>query len=146
MPPPRLLECLAVIRWDGKILARAIDVPAATVRGWSRGSEPIPLTVASWLEALAFVHEAAEDGKPATGGAGFGTGLPEGHEHVPVYSYNLLRLLGRGPVALRRLFGSDDEGAVFFLVSRGLATREGDTLVITALGRSVGAVMTADPL
>ena len=87
-----------------------------------------------------------EDGKPATGGAGFGTGLPEGHEHVPVYSYNLLRLLGRGPVALRRLFGSDDEGAVFFLVSRGLATREGDTLVITALGRSVGAVMTADPL
>jgi len=141
MTPARLLECLAVIRWEPKTLARAIDVPAATVRHWSGGSEAIPLKVASWLEALCFVHEAAEDTKPATAGEGFGTEPAGRLEHVPVYSYNLLRLLGRGPVALRRLFGSDDEGAVFFLVSRGLATREGDELVITAQGRSVGSVM-----
>ena len=41
---------------------------------------------------------------------------------------------------LRSLFGSDDEGAVFFLVSRGLATRDADTLRITDAGRAVGSM------
>jgi hypothetical protein len=143
MTPTRLIECLAVIRWKPEILARAIDVPLATVRAWTLGTRDIPLKVASWLEALCFVHEAAEDTKPATGGEGFDTALVGRHEHVPVYSYNLLRRLGSGPVKLRRLFGSDDEGAVFFLVSRGLATREADALVISELGRSVGSVVPA---
>ena len=143
MTPARLLACLAVIRWEPRTLARALDVPVGVVRGWLAGEHDIPLKVASWLEALCFVHEAAEASKPATAGAGFGTGTADRVEHVPVYSYNLLRLLGRGPVALRRLFGSDDEGAVFFLVSRGLAMREADELVITELGRSVGSIVPA---
>ena len=144
MTPLRLIECLTVIRWEDETLARAIDVPVATVRGWTGGEAEIPVKVASWLEALCFVHEAAEETKPATAGEGFGAGQSDALEHVPVYSYNLLRSLGRGPVALRRLFGSDDEGAVFFLVSRGLATREGKELVITPLGRSVGEVTSGD--
>jgi hypothetical protein len=41
---------------------------------------------------------------------------------------------------LKSLFGSDDEGAVFFLVSRGLAAREGDLLMITDAGRGVGSM------
>jgi hypothetical protein len=59
-------------------------------------------------------------------------------EHVPVYSYNLLRSLERGPVMLRALFGTDDEAAVFFVVSRGLAERQGAELVITDAGRQIG--------
>jgi hypothetical protein len=51
-----------------------------------------------------------------------------------------LRELSGAPVPLRRLFGTDDEGAVFFLVSRDLATRSGSDLVITELGRAVGEV------
>jgi hypothetical protein len=63
---------------------------------------------------------------------------PNRLEHVPVYSYNLLRALERGPVALKTLFGTDDEGAVFFLVSRGLAERQGSELTITQEGRKIG--------
>jgi hypothetical protein len=51
-----------------------------------------------------------------------------------------LRNLNQGPVLLKSLFGSDDEGAVFFLVSRGLATREADHLTITEGGRNVGSM------
>jgi hypothetical protein len=38
------------------------------------------------------------------------------------------------------LFGTDDEGAVFFLVTRELAERVGQNLVITRLGKSVGEI------
>ncbi len=63
---------------------------------------------------------------------------PARQEHVPVYSCNLLRTLECGPVQLRSLFGTDDEGAVFFLVSRGLAERRGPELAITETGRQIG--------
>jgi hypothetical protein len=94
--------------------------------------------VAAWLEALCFVHEAAEKTKPSTAGEGFGIGPKR--EFIPVYAYNLLRNLNHAPVLLRTLFGSDDEGAVFFLVSRGLASRDGDHLVIADAGRSIGSM------
>lgn len=138
MKPDRLADCLRTIRWSPEILAQAVDVPLATADSWLSGVEEVPRKVAAWLEALCFVHEAAEATKPATAGVGFDRA--QGREHIPVYSYNLLRNLNQGPVLLRALFGTDDEGAVFFLVSRGLATREGPYLAITDAGRVVGSM------
>jgi len=138
MVPERLSACLKVIRWSQDVLAEAVDVPSKTAGAWLDGSEPIPRKVAAWLEALCFVHEAAEETMPPTAGEGFGE-RPQ-REFVPVYAYNLLRNLHKAPVLLKSLFGSDDEGAVFFLVSRGLAVREGDQLSITERGGMIGSM------
>ncbi len=138
MTPERLRACLETIRWRPETLAEAVDVPTSVVASWLTGREAVPKPIAAWIEALCFVHEAAEDTKPPTTGAGFGSSAQL--EHIPVYAYNLLRSLGRGPVRLERLFGSDDEGAVFFLVSRGLAERFGEELLITDIGRAIGEV------
>jgi len=138
MTPERLADCLRIVRWRKDVLAEALDVPAQTAAGWLEGSEEIPRKVGAWMEALCFVHEAAEQTKPATSGDGFGDNGRQ--EFIPVYAYNLLRNLSQNPVLLRSLFGSDDEGAVFFLVSRGLAFRENEHLVITETGRAVGAM------
>lgn len=120
------------------MLAEAVDVPSQTATAWLAGTETVPRNVSAWIEALCFVHEAAEATIPATAGEGFGNGARR--EFIPVYAYNLLRNLGRGPVPLKSLFGSDDEGAVFFLVSRGLASREEDYLIISEGGRAVGSM------
>jgi hypothetical protein len=138
MTPERLSECLRVVRWSKQVLAEALDVPATLVTIWLAGTEEIPRKVGAWLEALCFVHEAAEETIPATAGEGYGEGPRQ--EFIPVYAYNLLRNLNMAPVLLKSLFGSDDEGAVFFLVSRGLAAREGDLLMITDAGRGVGSM------
>jgi hypothetical protein len=138
MKAERLAECLRTTRWTPDVLAEAIDVPQHTVRSWLEGEEQVPRKVAAWLEALCFIHESAEATKPATAGEGFDQGA--GREHIPVYSYNLLRNLNHGPVPLKTLFGTDDEAAVFFLVSRGLATREDEHLLITDAGRAVGSM------
>ena len=138
MTPERLTECLRIVRWPKDVLAEALDVSTQVASGWLSGTEEIPRKVAAWLEALCFVHEAAEQTKPATAGEGFGDGTRR--EFIPVYAYNLLRNLNQAPVLLRSLFGSDDEGAVFFLVSRGLAFREQEHLVITEAGRAVGSM------
>lgn len=63
-------------------------------------------------------------------------------EHIPVYAYHLLRRLSLGPVAVRTLFGGEDEGAVQFLVSRGLATTagNGELLEITPAGQEIGEI------
>ena len=139
MTPDRLSACLATIRWENITLARAVEVPLLTIEQWLSGSQPIPRAVASWLEALAFLHETAEESKPATAGEGF-VEVRANVEHIPVYAYHLLRRLSTSPIALPSLFGTDDEGAVFFLVSRGLATRIDDNLVITEGGKSIGDV------
>lgn len=138
MTPKRLQECLETIRWDRDVLAQAVDVPSDAVADWLAGTKEVPRKVAAWIEALCFVHEAAEATKPSTVGEGFGSGPRQ--EYIPVYAYNLLRNLNHGPILLRTLFGSDDEGAVFFLVSRGLASREGEHLVIADVGRSIGSM------
>ena len=140
MTPERLDECLRLVRWERDVLAKALDVPSETVIAWTAGTAAIPRKVAAWIEALCFVHEAAEETKPSTAGEGFGGGPRR--EHIPVYAYNLLRNLNHAPVLLRTLFGSDDEGAVFFLVSRGLASREAEYLLITDAGRAVGSMTT----
>lgn len=138
MTPDRLTECLRLVRWHKNVLAEAIDVPSETVTAWLTGTDQIPRKVAAWIEALCFVHEAAEESMPATAGGGFGDGPKQ--EYIPIYAYNLLRSLGQSSVALKSLFGSDDEGAVFFLVSRGLAAREDGQLLITDEGRAVGSM------
>ena len=118
MTTERLAVCPHVIRWNGATLAEALDVPLPVAGQWLAGTDLLPPKAATWIEALCFVHEAAESSKPATAGAGFNGDLLR-PEHVPVYSYHLLRAPGEGPVPLGRLFGTSDEGAVFFLVSRG---------------------------
>jgi len=138
MSPERLGECLRLVRWQRDVLAEALDVPSELVASWATGTKEIPRKVGAWIEALCFVHEAAEETIPSTAGEGYGDGPQE--EFIPVYAYNLLRSLNNGRVRLRSLFGSDDEGAVFFLVSRGLAMREQDDLVITDVGRRVGVM------
>ncbi|RYE08090.1 MAG: hypothetical protein EOP22_14900 [Hyphomicrobiales bacterium] len=138
MTPERLSECLRLVRWDQDTLAQAVDVPSLSVTAWIAGTEVVPRKLAAWIEALCFVHEAAEETKPFTSGEGFGDGPRQ--EFIPVYAYNLLRSLHGGKVALRTLFGTDDEGAVYFLVSRDLAVREGGHLMITDAGRAVGSM------
>jgi hypothetical protein len=138
MTPDRLAECLGIIRWSPEVLAHAVDVPIQAVKHWLTGEEEIPRKVAPWIEALSFIHESAEMTKPATAGEGFTQSRDD--EHIPVYSYNLLRNLTHGRLLLRGLFGTEDEGAVFFLVSRGLATRDGEYLVATDAGRAIGSV------
>ena len=138
MTPERLTECLRLVRWPKDVLAEALDVPSELVTGWLAGTEEVPRKIGAWIEALCFVHEAAEETSPSTAGEGYGDGPRR--EFIPVYAYNLLRNLNQGPVLLKSLFGSDDEGAVFFLVSRGLATREADHLIITEGGRNVGSM------
>jgi hypothetical protein len=140
MNPERMQECLTVIRWSPSTLALSLEIEGDLVERWLSDIVPIPVSVASWLEALCFTHEASDLMRPAVSD----NGHPHPHrkpnrlEHVPVYSYNLLRALERGPVALKTLFGTDDEGAVFFLVSRGLAERQGSELTITGEGRKIG--------
>ena len=138
MTPERLSECLRIVRWQKDTLAEALDVPSEVATAWLAGTEPLPRKVSAWIEALCFVHESAEATKPATSGEGLAEGARR--EFIPVYAYNLLRNLNQSPVLLKALFGSDDEGAVFFLVSRGLAVREGEQLMITDAGRSVGSM------
>ena len=138
MTPERLTECLRLVRWSKNVLAEALDVPSELVTGWLAGTDRYLAKVGAWIEALCFVHEAAEETIPSTAGQGYGDGPRR--EFIPVYAYNLLRNLNHGPVLLKSLFGSDDEGAVFFLVSRGLATREAEHLAITDGGRAIGSM------
>lgn len=66
--------------------------------------------------------------------------LPGKPEHVPVASYHLLRRLDERAIASATLFGAENEYAVQFLVSRGLARRSGSFITITPGGRSVGEI------
>lgn len=87
------------------------------------------------------MHEASDLMRPAVAESNRQAATPGTRlEYIPAYSYGLLRRIHRGPVALRTLFGTDDEAAVFFLVSRGLAERDDDQLVITEVGSALGEV------
>jgi len=128
MTPDRLSACLSTIRWENVTLTRSVNVPLLSIEQWAAGSWAIPRAVGSWLGALTFLHETAEESKPVIVGQGFLEARLTRFEHIPFYAHQLLRRLGSKPVALLSLFGTDDEGAVFFLVSRGLASREAGDL------------------
>jgi len=140
----RLAECLKIIRWSPSTLANSLQVSDDVIEGWLAETEEIPTNVGSWIEALSFTHEASDDMRPTLTEAESGTAhWPKRLEHVPVYSYNLLRALSQGPVEHRTLFGTEDEAAVFFLISRGLAEREGKHLLITSAGKKMGEIPAA---
>lgn len=123
-------------------MARGLDVDARLVDLWLNNTAEIPPAVSSWVEALCFAHEASELMRPHidTARPGSVRRSEPRVEHIPVYSYNLLRALHISPVALRSLLGTDDEAAVFFLVSRGLAERVDNELVITPTGKVLGEI------
>lgn len=144
MTPERLGACLKTIRWAPTTLAQSLEVDSGVVDRWLSGSVSVPMKVASWVEALCFTHEASDLMRPSVSGHA-GHAKPAGgrSEHIPAYSYGLLRQINQGPVALRSLFGTDDEAAVVFLVSRGLAERDGDQLKITPAGSDLGVIAAA---
>jgi hypothetical protein len=145
MTPERLGACLKTIRWAPTTLAQSLEVENNLVDKWLSGSASIPMKVASWVEALCFTHEASDLMRPSVSGNARHAKVGDARsEHIPAYSYGLLRQINQGPVALRNLFGTDDEAAVVFLVSRGLAERDGDALKITPAGSALGAI-TAPP-
>ena len=142
MTPSRLAECLQIVHWSPATLTQVMSLPEDTVESWLQGERSIPTNVASWIEALCFTHESADLLMPKVdpGAAGEGFDSVQRLEHIPSYSYHLLRRLSEGPVGLRSLFGTDDEAAVFFLVSRGLAERREGDLTITPSGKRIGEI------
>lgn len=98
MLPERLQECLTIIRWSPETLAASLQQETSLVEAWLDASAPIPTGVASWIEALCFTHEAADLARPSlNAGRRRSNAIARArHEHVPVYSYNLLRTLERG--------------------------------------------------
>ncbi len=142
MTPDRLRSCLIIIRWAPSTLAQCLKVNSKIVDSWLAGSALIPISVASWVEALCFTHEASDLMRPAiAGNARQSVSSGARSEYIPTYSYGLLRRINQGPVALRSLFGTDDEAAVVFLVSRGLAERYDDLLKITSAGIELGTIV-----
>ena len=64
MTRDRLVECMALLRWTPKDLASSMGYDEAVIMTWAAGTEDMPVEVASWIEALATAHEAAEASKP----------------------------------------------------------------------------------
>lgn len=148
MQTKRMMECLETIRWAPATFAQSLQVEPSRVNLWLGGREEIPTRVASWLEALCFTHEASELMRPSLASSDRPAEVEvPGYrrEHVPAYSYGLLRQLSEAPVPLNRLYGTADEAAVFFLVSRGLAERDGAVVQITAEGHELGEVAALSP-
>lgn len=58
MTPDRFNECLAAIRWTDHGLAATLECDLLLVEAWADGAEPIPASLAAWLETLAQCHEA----------------------------------------------------------------------------------------
>jgi hypothetical protein len=58
MTPDRLRECLALLHWSQRGLAEILFCDDRLVRRWAQGSEPIPQSIAGWLERLADTAEA----------------------------------------------------------------------------------------
>jgi hypothetical protein len=64
MTPDRFRECLALLHWSQRGLAETLYCDDRLVRRWAQGSEPVPETIAGWIENLARAHEASPP--PAT--------------------------------------------------------------------------------
>lgn len=138
----RLGICLKAIRWGPATLAESLNVEPELVNKWLSDQSDIPTTVSAWIEALTFTHEASDLMRPNISNSDR-QGIRADRqrlEHIPVYSYGLLRDLNQGAVPIVSLYGTDNEAAVAFLISRGLAARADDKLVITTAGRSLGEI------
>ena len=53
MTPTHFRQCLALLDWTQRGLARQLGYAEGTVRQWARGALPIPDQVADWLAARA---------------------------------------------------------------------------------------------
>lgn len=53
MTPSRFRDCLAVLDWSQRGLARLLERAEGSVRMWARGASEVPDDVAEWLEARA---------------------------------------------------------------------------------------------
>jgi len=49
MTPTHFRECLTLLDWTQRGLARQLGYAEGTVRQWARGALPIPDDVATWL-------------------------------------------------------------------------------------------------
>ena len=58
MTPTHLRQCLALLHWSQRGLARILNRDEGTVRQWARGAVVIPHDVADWLIARADHAEA----------------------------------------------------------------------------------------
>jgi len=58
MTPTHFRQCLALLDWTQRGLARQLGYAESTVRQWARGALPIPDQVADWLVARADHAEA----------------------------------------------------------------------------------------
>ena len=59
MTPSRFRECLVLLHWSQRGLAEMLYCDDRLVRSWAQGSEPVPETIAGWIEKLASTREAA---------------------------------------------------------------------------------------
>jgi hypothetical protein len=59
MTPDRLRECLALLHWSQRGLAEILYCDDRLIRRWAQGSEPVPESIARWLERLASALEAS---------------------------------------------------------------------------------------
>jgi hypothetical protein len=50
MTPTHFRECLTLLDWTQRGLARQLGYAEGTVRQWARGALPIPVAVSNWLE------------------------------------------------------------------------------------------------
>jgi transcriptional regulator with XRE-family HTH domain len=58
MTADRFRECLAMLHWSQRGLAEILYCDDRLVRRWAQGNEPVPESIARWIEKLAFTHEA----------------------------------------------------------------------------------------
>ena len=64
MTADRLRECLALLHWSQRALAEILYCDDRLVRRWAQGAEPVPGSIARWLEKLASTHEASPPPTP----------------------------------------------------------------------------------
>jgi hypothetical protein len=59
MTPDRFRECLAALHWSQRGLAEILYCDDRLVRHGAQGTEPVPESIARWIEKLTQTHEAA---------------------------------------------------------------------------------------
>ena len=58
MTPDRFRDCLAVLHWPMRSLAKRLGLDERQVRRWAYGEATVPSPLAAWLDDLARHHEA----------------------------------------------------------------------------------------
>ena len=59
MTAARFRECIAMLHWSQRGLAEILYCDDRLVRRWAQGSEPVPESIARWMEKMAGVREAS---------------------------------------------------------------------------------------